>query len=358
MLAAAARTTVPIPQLDGCYVPVAVAIGGSISNTATVSISATNVCNHPLGLNAAALGKLDVGGSVNIGVFLASRQNTGPLVQADSATAMFQAAAADILFSTASAYGGNASALPPGLCTASVAPLNLGLFFTPQLRTALPIGVNDPLLSLPGYYDAGPSLALVAPGAGTNQQTSITLAKSSLIGYATVSANCPSGGCDGPTFLTGGSWTLKAAGGADLSAFTGNFTVPTMPQWTNAESFDGQTIPRSSNLTINWTGGNPNDVLLISGYAEIVDLANSANSTAQSFTCSVPVSLGSYTVSATFLKNLPAAPTPSPTIAYGGTLSISTGATTNFTVPFKAGGNLDAAAITWNYTSTRVVNWQ
>ena len=302
-------------------------------------------------MNAAALAKLDAGGSVTIGAFLASHQNTGPLVQADNAMAVFQDATADMVFQTTRSYAGNLAAPPPGLCVSSVA--------TPNFVTGLlAINTVSPYL-LPTFHDAGPSLTLVLQGAGTNPQAVISLPQQSGAGdYTTANPYCLSLGCNGPAFLTGGSWTLNAPGGADVGAFTAGFTLPTMPQWTNAESFDGQNVPRSSNLTVTWTGGDPNDMLLISGYAEVLDFANPANSTAQSFTCSVSVSVGTLTVGANMLKSLPAAPTPSATIAYGGTLSISTGATANFTAPLKAGGSLDAGAITWNWTSTRFVNWQ
>src|ERR1035438_1612893 len=73
----------PVPQLDGCYIPVVVSTGAILSNTATVSISQTNVCNHPLGVSAAALGTLDAGGSIKIGTLQLARGNPGPLDQTD-----------------------------------------------------------------------------------------------------------------------------------------------------------------------------------------------------------------------------------------------------------------------------------
>ena len=56
-------------------------------------------------------------------------------------------------------------------------------------------------------------------GGGTNPPTTISLSEPSFpTSYTTVSAYCLSFGCDGPTFLTGGSWSLNALGGAGVGA--------------------------------------------------------------------------------------------------------------------------------------------
>jgi uncharacterized protein (TIGR03437 family) len=96
---------------------------------------------------------------------------------------------------------------------------------------------------------------------------------------------------------SGGTFTFKGTGGADVGPFTTGVSLPNPLTWTNAGS-DG-TITRSNGVTVTWTGGSSGTFVEITGYS-------SAAGFSSSFLCTAPVSAGTFTVPAPVLLAMPA----------------------------------------------------
>src|ERR1019366_6403769 len=101
-----------------------------------------------------------------------------------------------------------------------------------------------------------------------------------------------------PLYLDPGTYSVdNGAGGKDVGAFKFNLTVPQALTWTNITS--NNTISRSSPLTVNWTGGDPNGDVSIGGSSGM------SASASVGFTCRAHVSDGSITVPVSILQALP-----------------------------------------------------
>jgi hypothetical protein len=103
---------------------------------------------------------------------------------------------------------------------------------------------------------------------------------------------------------TGGTFTFKGSGGADVGSFTAvlDFSNPLL-NWTNPDI--ASTIDRSQDLKVTWTGGNTGSYVYVTGVS-----TSKATSTAPSvtlgFTCLVKASDGQVTVPSYILSALPA----------------------------------------------------
>jgi hypothetical protein len=71
------------------------------------------------------------------------------------------------------------------------------------------------------------------------------------------------GGINSGSILPG-TYTLNGAGGTDVGPFNTSLTIG--PLFTLSSPLPG-TVTESAGLTINWTGGNASDVVMISGYS-------------------------------------------------------------------------------------------
>jgi hypothetical protein len=100
-------------------------------------------------------------------------------------------------------------------------------------------------------------------------------------------------------FLNTGAFTINAAGGADIPAFSVPFNMPAAFTWTNRNSLNS--VIRSQPLTLSWTGTAPNATVFIAGGG--VDIPNSATT---AFVCVVPSGALSFTVPQQVLANIPA----------------------------------------------------
>lgn len=99
--------------------------------------------------------------------------------------------------------------------------------------------------------------------------------------------------------VTGGAFTFRGTGGANVGAFTASVVFPASAlSWTNQSA--AANITRSSGLTVSWTGGASGTYVSIGGSSSV-----SSGATA-SFTCLAPLSAGQFTVPAYILSALPA----------------------------------------------------
>jgi hypothetical protein len=102
-------------------------------------------------------------------------------------------------------------------------------------------------------------------------------------------------------FVTPGTFTFtNGTGGADIGPFSAatSFVSPAFV-WNEMSTLT--TVPRSSPLTVTWTGGAPNSLVLITG----ASLADSVQGGSKYFFCLAPVSAGKFTIPATVLMSLP-----------------------------------------------------
>lgn len=316
---AAGREAVASATLSGCYVPVMIVANDAPSNIGTISISPGGApCDHPLGLNAETLAKLDNGGMANVGQVILSRQLASGTF-ADVAFAIFLKGDANSMI-----FNGQYP-LNPGSCTVfPVSPTNNGGF-----------ALNQKLLS------AGAALNLNGPGV-----TKLLPQQ----GGAAYSAQDSS-------FLTDGNWIISGSGGTDVGAFTATLPVPPMMTWTNAAQIEKQIVPRNSPLTVTWSGGSGSDVVTISGTSLLADASNADSLQATSFVCTASASAGTFTVPTSVLQQM-LAPTGPGTFASGGLLTLNANRTIHFTAPLAAGGNLDGGMLTWTFNDSRLLQWR
>jgi hypothetical protein len=101
---------------------------------------------------------------------------------------------------------------------------------------------------------------------------------------------------------SGGTFTFRGAGGADVGSFTSTVELSNpLMNWTNQSA--AGTIDRSQGLTVTWTGGNPGSYVSISGTA---GAGNSGGAgPAVGFTCLAPAGDGRFTVPSYILLSLP-----------------------------------------------------
>jgi uncharacterized protein (TIGR03437 family) len=143
--------------------------------------------------------------------------------------------------------------------------------------------------------------------------------------------------------LTAGTYTLTGAGGANVGPFSATVTLGAPFNVTGGLP---ATVNRGSGLTLNWTGGNSSDVVVISGTA---GTGAGAQLTGASFVCFTTAGQGTFTVPSSILDQLPAVSAAQIAAQTGtGTLSVSTGVSPTsgnglFTAPLTGGGSIGNA---------------
>lgn len=148
-----------------------------------------------------------------------------------------------------------------------------------------------------GFLDAG-QLTLQGPG------TSLLL-NGVEMGAGTLYATAL------PTPLEQGSYTVAGQGGADVGPFGPvDLTVPALlTVTTSLES--GAVISRSDGLSINWSGGDPGDLVLIHGRAFAIPngaetpIREPMNLRSQAFVCGTTAGKGGFTIPAYVFATLP-----------------------------------------------------
>jgi hypothetical protein len=168
---------------------------------------------------------------------------------------------------------------------------------------------NDPFEAT--GLDAGNPLVLTLPGSGGTKN----LSRVETGTYATSFFDSP-----GPQgWHTAGNYTINVPGGTGpdaVGAFTATLTVPTPLVWTNMDTIT--TVSRANGLTLTWSGGDPTDYILISGYSDV-------NNLGAGFYCLARNNTQQFTVPAEVLSVLP--PTGSNPDADNGVLAIANMAT-------------------------------
>jgi hypothetical protein len=101
---------------------------------------------------------------------------------------------------------------------------------------------------------------------------------------------------------TGGTFTLKGSGGADVGPFTSVLEFNPLLSWTNPGV--ATTVDRSQNLTVTWTGGNAGSYVFVTGVSTSKATAT-IPSVEAGFTCLAAAGDGKFTVPSYILSALP-----------------------------------------------------
>lgn len=275
---------VPDDAPSGCWVPVSVRTAGStMSNTVTMAIGAGGgACAQDrfqdLGAALVAGGK--------IGASLLARVTTrhdGPVRAIVDVTGDYHASAAASFGVSDFPFHPVMSLPPSGTCTAYAAQGDLlgGAMLPGTLRSA-------------PQLDFGSSFQVSGP---RGPRTLTSLVANARAGYF---GGFMTGGLLRDTrYLEPGAYSLNGFGGLTVGTFSASFNVPAPLTWTNREQLGF--IDRSQPLAISWSGGDADQLVVITGFS--ADLP--ANSTAL-FSCVAPPGAGGFTVPAAMMANFPA----------------------------------------------------
>ncbi|MGA2038801.1 MAG: hypothetical protein ABSH42_05945 [Bryobacteraceae bacterium] len=264
-----------VPQgVEGCYVPIAVEAGGVVGSIATIAVAPAgqNTCSDSV-MGQTLVNKLASGGNANFGYIRLQSQDyivAGSAVDAahgsgDYAWASFSGYTPQTAYW---AYYGVSS----GYCSAnqdyfpddfSIANLDAGAALT----------LSGPLV--------GPLVAQEYPGSGQ---------------YYAFLAN------SGKFLFSRENYAMIGTGGANVSSFTAK-DVSSLPG-VQLTAIAGKTFPRSSDLTVQWTGGDPtlqNGQVTIAGYS-----VDQTETLAMYFECVAPLAAGKFTIPSWVLSTMPA----------------------------------------------------
>jgi len=358
--------------VQGCYVQVAVQTGSAtaptvVGNFTSLSVDPTGpTCSDADGINYGTLstvvqskGKANVAAVSLLSNFL-DLSIIGSLLQWDNDTVSGELAT----FSQSELSTFQGFTLAPSVGNCSVSAF---LQYPPP---------KDPVLSEVSYLDAGASLSIQGPS-GTQPVPKNTNGKgySGLVGGASIMDLLLGGGMN-PFFLSTAGWpgtmnspytwavepgtfTVNAPGGADVGQFAVPITVSSAAasfKWTNQPA-TSSSIPRTTPLTINWTGGDPN------GFVDIT-LISSTLTTGQTpaadvpgilVECIAPASANTFVVPTYVLQSLPST-AMSQALEPPGELLV--GPASVATSPTTLPSGLDALYIFYHYIEGASVTWQ
>lgn len=300
--------TVPTGVPAGCWVPVAAVTGGVVSNVVTIPIKpGGGTCSDALtGLTG---DQIAPPGTQTIRTGLVS------LVQSDSVNARGERTVSSNANASFQRYAGiyqPSSSVSAGGCILNdLSPAPVPSF----------TGLEPGTITL-----SGPSGATVT----LSSQGGIKGAY-----FATLPAGFLS--------ASGGTFTFRGSGGADVGSFTTGLTLSNpLLTWTNTSA--AASIDRTRDLVVTWSGGNAGSFVFITGTSVATGTTNTAG-----YTCVAPVEARQFSVPSYILLGLPNGSggtevqnyIPAPLTASG--LDVATGVgVVAYTVPstYTSGGGL------------------
>jgi uncharacterized protein (TIGR03437 family) len=271
--------TVPPTVNTGCVVSVIMQIGSTVSNATTIPVAASGrTCTptNPAVSQSDYLRLLAETGPLNLGqVALAQTtkiESFAPTINTASGGGQFER------------YSASSAALLDRVVDIPA----YGSCIVAQVKEAIVIILPGNSLLSPNL-DAGASLFLSgSPGGGVviNEAIPKQVSPAGNIAY-------------GASFdtLIPSRYTINGPGGADVGAFEVRVTGPPVISWTNEPSF-GTQVSRSAGFPVNWSGGDPQGYVLITG-------ASSSNGIGVSFVCTARTTDGTFTVPANVLEAFP-----------------------------------------------------
>jgi uncharacterized protein (TIGR03437 family) len=285
---------VPQGVTPGCYVSVVGQSGDIDTNFATLPITASGrTCNEPvLGLSASQVQAIPASSASQDQAHASSGTFTGGFIGIDNAITTFggmttsmDVAGAQFFKLTAAQF----DALPMPFASLGGC-------------TVFPGGGNALVRTIGSLYGAIPPNASLNAGAivvtGPLGSAAIPMANDGL--YDAISSPLSA------SFIpeSGGSFTFdNGSGGPDIGKFSANVAIGTggILTWTNQSSIT--TINRAKGVTVTWSGAGTNTFVVVSGVSVLLQPPYSS----AQFACSVPASVGTFTVPPYVLLALPAA---------------------------------------------------
>jgi uncharacterized protein (TIGR03437 family) len=270
--------------ISGCAVSVVVQTGTYTSNFATLPVAAAGrTCTDPeIDLTPAQLESVISKGTYNLGLItLNTTATTGPSGVKEGGII--------VPGTTTTVETGNAS-----FVKISVPPA----FDFSALDQAVSLG------SCVVYSGAGPNPSVYTGITSTplNAGAAVTVtsgANSQPMTYANGQYNATFP----VNFLGPGAYVIdNGSGGPDVGPFSYQVTVPAPLFWVNLNAYNA--LVRSSGVTVNWTGGDPGSLVSITGLS-LNNGSGSGPAVWGYFTCSAPVSAGTFTVPGSILLALP-----------------------------------------------------
>jgi uncharacterized protein (TIGR03437 family) len=315
----------------GCIVSFQVSVNNALSNPIFIAIAPdanSSACVQP-GFTAAQLQQFDNGASRTIGAFSLSQFSIDEAqlgtVKLDSASGVF------IRYTGFQLAALSQNQAQQGLSSGSCNVTHSGSSSASQtIAVGAVAGLDAGAVTLNG--PAGSGL--------TNQaytQDPNTLFYSINLGTEGVSVP----GLPNLYKLVAGQYTVTGAGGRDVGKFNTSLTLGSPLTLLAALP---NTVNRSAGLTLNWTGGNPSDLVEIIGSSSTVTgTGTNASTDSWTFICTATAGAGTFTVPSSILTQLPAVAALSTTgagfLEFASVVSPST-----FTAPLTAGGSIDVGA--------------
>ncbi|HET8546672.1 MAG TPA: hypothetical protein VFL57_01635 [Bryobacteraceae bacterium] len=326
-----------VPEgVSGCYVPVSVVAGGTVSNFTSMSIAADGgTCSEPIGVSSDLINTIASGGVLRVGNINLSRSASkfsfpGQTFDSttDSGSASFFRYDFGRLIRSSTALG-----IPNfGSCSVSTfqgqTPSSLDIAQPEPLDAGDVINVNGPkgakqlrkTQSLPGFYSAQLGGGTQIPGAPPPE----------------------------PLYLDPGPYTFTSGGGTQVGPINTGMNLTALTEWTNMASIE--TVTRANGQLITWSGGDPNSLVYIGGTSFTGTSAQ--NIVGASFVCYERASAGRFMIPASVLLALPRSGTG--VLALPGALTV--GSYTN-PATFTASG-LDIGVVTAGATTSKSVTFQ
>jgi len=333
---------VPSQITPSCFVSLQVRAGGRLSNLGSIAVAPAgqSACSNAM-ISESQLQALDTGGSLTVASFHLGKTATslgsyGTMSQ-ESVGGSFGKYTVDTVGSADFALA-TAGACFVVTRTGTIDEMSFGV-----APTSLDAGAQVTL--------NGPQASNIAVPRQADNSYNATLYSSGIQGY---------GGSGKPT-LVQGTYTLSGTGGADVGAFSASVDLPGDFVWTNQQTLP-PSIPRSSPLTITWTGDSGGLVTIFgAALTQTGGSMLSSTYTSTGFTCLAPGSAGTFTVPAAVLQQLPAVSNNATGTSFG-TLSVfavpdpSTGEGV-FTAPLTAGGKIDQGILGFGVGTNMVVGY-
>jgi uncharacterized protein (TIGR03437 family) len=275
--------------VTGCYVPIAVVVGGIVSNFGSISISTDgSTCSDPAGLPSSAINQVASTNSLKVGfielqkiAFSATVPILGSVdVKQDRGAAYF--------------YDFNDQELLASRGLSSISSFNsCTVLVCNNSSTCIP---DNTALNVP-QISAGTQITITGPAGNAV----LPLSSGKLGEYhGPLGSSTVVGGAD---FLQPGAYTASnGSGGASVGGFTADLTIGSPLTWTNQNTISAlSSVDRTKDLTITFSGGATGDYVAILGSST----SATANVTV-TLICTAPVSAGTFTIPAFVLSALPA----------------------------------------------------
>lgn len=308
--------TLPANSPTGCAVPFQISVNGTLSSLTYLSIApdANSVACVQPGFTISQLQQFDQGTTVYGGGFSlvqlsqTVKLSTGDFLgKFDQVSGSFTKYSGFQLGALVQSAAGNAT--QAGSCYVNQS--------SASVTTASDGGTN---------LNAG-SITLTGPG-GSNLSGTLTQSAentySKLLGFESTGGPLPGGFPSTNVSFVAGVYSLAGAGGPEVGNFNASVSVGSPLVVTGGLPL---TINRASGLTVNFTGGNPSDQVILKGSTLVGTVVTG-------FVCYGTAGVGSIVVPASILTQLP-------TGGNGG-LSLISGVNAPFTAPITAGGTINA----------------